>query len=93
MGMIEDADDSTAAATGYTDAFLDAAVNKIDATFGAGFARANPVLIGAMIQASAANLNAFMAAASNMPMEMFDMLPDDDDDFPLPPKKPKKGGR
>jgi hypothetical protein len=91
MGMIEDSDDSIAAATGYTDAFLDAAVSKIDATFGTGFARANPVLIGAMIQASAANLNAFMAAASNMPMEMFDMLPDDE--FPLPPKKPKKGGR
>ena len=89
MGMIDDADDSTAAATAYTDAFLDAAVAKIDATFGAGFARANPALIGAMVQASAANLNAFMAAASNIPMEMFDMLPEDD--FPLPPKKPKKG--
>ena len=91
MGMIEDADDSTAAATAYTDAFLDAAVTKIDATFGAGFARANPVLMGAMIQASATNLNAFMMAAANMPMEMFDMVPDDD--LPMPPTKPKKGGR
>jgi hypothetical protein len=91
MGIIDDSDNSTEAATGYTDVFLDAAVTKIDATFGTGFARANPVLIGAMIQASAANLNAFMAAASNMPMEMFDMMPDDD--LPMPPKKPKKGGR
>ena len=91
MGMIEDSDDSITAATGYADAFLDAAVAKIDATFGAGFARANPVLTGAMIQASATNLNAFMMAAANMPMEMFDMVPEDD--FPMPPKKPKKGGR
>ena len=74
MGMIEDSDDSIAAATGYTDGFLDAAITKIDATFGTGFARANPALIGAMVQASAANLNAFMAAAANMPMEMYDML-------------------
>ena len=90
MGMIEDSDDSIAAATGYTEAFLDVAVAKIDATFGAGFARANPALIGAMIQASATNLNAFMAAAANVPMEMFDMMRDDA--FPAPPKKPKKGG-
>jgi hypothetical protein len=32
-----------------------------------------------------------MAAAAHMPMEMYDMLPDDD--FPEPAKKPKKGGR
>jgi hypothetical protein len=90
MSMIEDSDDSIAAACGYTDAFLDAAVTKIDAMFGVGFARANPALIGAMVQASAANLNAFMAAAANMPMEMFDMLPDE---LPEPPKKPKRRGR
>ena len=91
MGVIEDSDDSVAAATGYTAGFFDAAIIKIDATFGAGFARANPALIGAMVQASAANLNAFMAAAANMPMDMYDML--QDDDFPEPAKKPKKGGR
>jgi hypothetical protein len=91
MSLIEESDDSVAAATGYTDLFLDAAVAKIDATFGKGYAKANPVLIGAMIQASAANLNAFMAAAAAIPMDMYDMLPEDD--FPEPPKKPKKGGR
>ena len=91
MGLIEDSDDSIAAATGYTDGFFDAAIIKIDATFGSGFARANPALIGAMVQASAANLSAFMSAAANMPFEMYDMLPDDD--FPEPPKKTKKAGR
>ena len=91
MGLIEDSDDSVTAATGYSDEFLDAAIIKIDATFGAGFARANPALLGAMVQASATNLNAFMAAAANMPMEMYDMLADDD--FPEPVKKPKKAGR
>ena len=91
MGLIEESDDSVAAATGYTDEFLDAAIVKIDATFGAGFARANPALIGAMVQASATNLSAFMTAAANMPMDMYDML--EDDDFPEPVKKPKKAGR
>ena len=91
MGLFEDSDDSIAAATGYTDGFFDAAIIKIDATFGAGFARANPALIGAMVQASATNLSAFMTAASNMPMDMYDLL--EDDDFPEPVKKPKKAGR
>ncbi len=77
MGLIEGSDESITAAISYTDALLDAAVVKIDAAFGAGFARANPVLIGTMVQASAANLNAFMAPAANMPMDMFYMMPDD----------------
>ena len=91
MSIIEESDESVAAATGYTDLFLDAAVAKIDATFGNGFARANPALIGALIQASATNLLSFMQAAAQMPSEMFDMM--QEDELPEPPKKPKKGGR
>ena len=50
-------------ACSYTDEFLDAAVAKIDATFGKGFAKQNPLLVAGYIQASAANLGAFMTFA------------------------------
>ena len=91
MSIIDESDDSAAAAIGYANAYFDGAVTKIDATFGSGFAKANPVLIGAMIQACATNLVAFMQAAGAMPPDLFDMMPEDD--FPEAPKKPKKGGR
>lgn len=55
------------AATSYTDEFFDAAVAKIDDTFGTGFAKKNPMLVAGYLQASATNLNAFMMAASSLP--------------------------
>jgi len=54
-------------AISYTYDFLQAARSMIDHTFGDGFAAKNPGLVGACVQASAANLNAFMHAAANMP--------------------------
>ena len=92
MSIIEESDGSAAAATSYTDEFFDAACAKIDTAFGKGFAKANPALIGALVQASATNLVAFMQAATAMQPSMFDMLPDGG--FPPePPRKPKKGAR
>ncbi len=53
-------------AVDYTCEFLDAAVAKLDSTFGKGYAKANPVLVSGFLQASASNLNAFMSAATAM---------------------------
>ena len=52
-------------AVSYTYDFLLAAKSMIDHTFGDGFADKNPALVGACVQASAANLNAFMQATAN----------------------------
>ena len=102
--FFEDDDEMSAGATAcsYTDDFLDAAVAKIDATFGAGFAKQNPVLVAGYLQASASNLSAFMTAASNMPPEglegalaaaMEEMDWDDDTPELAAPTKPRKKGR
>jgi len=53
-------------ATSYTNLFVDAAVAKLDGTFGEGYAKANPVLVSGYLQASASNLVAFMSAAAAM---------------------------
>ncbi len=102
--MFFDDDDGMSAgvtACSYTDEFLDAAVAKIDATFGAGFAKQNPVLVAGYLQASAANLGAFMTAAANMQAEGFEdalaaaMDEMDWEDEALeaaPPAKPRKKG-
>ena len=87
MSHIEESDDSAAAAIGYTNEFFDAAVAKVDAAFGKGFAKANPMLVGALVQASAANLNAFMVAATAMDPGMFGGMGDD----PFPPPSPASG--
>ncbi len=91
MNIIAESDESSDAATGCTNVFFDAAVTKIDATFGSGFAKANPVLIGALVQASAANLSAFMTAATAMDPAMFDQFPEEL--FTQAPPKPGKGRR
>ena len=54
------------AAVSYTDNFLAAAIESIDAAFGAGFARKNPMLVGQYMMASATNLSAFMQASMAM---------------------------
>ena len=43
-----------------TDQFVDAGVAKLDALFGAGYAKANPPALAAYVAACASNLNAFM---------------------------------
>ena len=62
---------------------------KIDAVFGKGYAKANPVLVGALVQASSANLSAFMMAATSINPDMFGEM----EDTPLPPPPPAKKGR
>jgi hypothetical protein len=91
MSIIEESDGSADASVEYTNEFFDAAVYKIDSVFGNGYAKANPALIGALVQASSANLNAFMQAATAMPAGLMDMLPDEL--FAQPPKKGGKGHR
>ncbi len=68
--MFED-DDLTAGQTAvsYTDEFVDAAVAKLDAIFGDGYAKANPALVAGYVQACAANLGAFMTAAASVPSD------------------------
>ena len=92
MSIIEESDGSADAAIGYTNEFFDAAVDKIDATFGKGYAKANPVLLGALVQASSTNLSAFMMAATGMDPSMFDQMPENLCP-PPPPPKPGKGRR
>jgi hypothetical protein len=72
--IIEESDDAAAAAISYTNEFFDAAVAKIDGAFGEGHARSNPALIGALVQASAANLSAFMMAATASAPDLMDYL-------------------
>lgn len=80
------------AAVSYTDNFLAAAIESIDAAFGSGFARKNPILVGHYIQASATNLSAFMQASAAMQASgMDDMLAaleeameEDESMFPMP---------
>ncbi|MFV0299671.1 MAG: hypothetical protein ACK5IP_02100 [Paracoccus sp. (in: a-proteobacteria)] len=95
--MFSDDDDMTAGETAasYTDDFVDAAVAKLDATFGSGYAKANPVLVAGYIQASASNLSAFMLAAANVPADgLADMfaaaMEDMEDDLPAPKPKRRK---
>jgi len=54
------------AATGYTDEFVDAAVAKLDAVFGKGYAKDHPDLVAAYIAASATNLSTFIQSALAM---------------------------
>jgi hypothetical protein len=51
-------------AISFTDQFVDAGLAKLDALFGAGYAKANPQALGAYVAACASNLNAFMTAAT-----------------------------
>ena len=92
MNHIEESDGSADAAIGYTNEFFDAAVFKVDAAFGKGFAKANPGLVGALVQASATNLGAFMMAATALNPDMFDGM-EMDQAAPLPPPASGKKGR
>ena len=58
-------------AIGYTDEFFDAGLDKLDALFGAGYAKANPQALAAYVAACASNLNAFMLAATSIDDDAF----------------------
>lgn len=54
------------AAIEYANEFVDAGVVKLDALFGAGYARENPQMLAAYMAACATNLNSFMVAATSI---------------------------
>ncbi len=95
--MFPDEDDMSAGETAasYTDEFVDAAVAKLDAVFGEGYARANPVLVAGYVQACASNLGAFMTAAASVPADgLSDMFAaafeEMETDTPAPKSKRRK---
>jgi hypothetical protein len=47
----------------FTDQFVQAGVTKLDALFGAGYAKGNPQALAAYVAACASNLQTFMNAA------------------------------
>jgi len=66
MINIDDETEAGDAATGHTDDFLDAAVAKLDALFGSGYAKGHPDLVAAYLAASASNLSTFIHSALAM---------------------------
>jgi hypothetical protein len=83
------------AATGFTDKFVDAGVAKLDAAFGAGYARDNPQALTAYMAACASNLNAFMTAATMIQEEagFSEALAAFEEEFPHEPAPKRKGRR
>ena len=66
MINFDDETNAGEAATGYTDEFLDAAITKLDAVFGRGYAKDHPDLVAAYLSASASNLSTFIHSALAM---------------------------
>lgn len=50
----------------YTNQFVDAAVEKLDATFGKGYAQKNPAALAGYVSTCGNNLAAFMTASMGM---------------------------
>lgn len=61
--MFGSEDTAGESAISYTVQFLDAAVAKVDAKFGAGFAKANPALVQSYLTACSHNLGSFITSA------------------------------
>ena len=61
--MIETEETAGETAISYADQFVDAAVAKLDATFGKGYAKDNPALMQAYLAACAENLSTCIQAA------------------------------
>ncbi len=56
--------DMAQSAVAVSDLILDAAVKKLDALFGKGFAQANPMLVGQYLEATARTFENDMASAA-----------------------------
>jgi hypothetical protein len=69
-GMLDEFDAARRAVAGsavaVSDLILDAAVKKIDALFGKGYAQANPVLVGQYLLATARTFQNDMAAITEV---------------------------
>lgn len=61
--MFDDGAGAGETAISYTDQFLDAAIAKIDATFGPGYAKQNPALVDAYLRSCSMNLSSFIQSA------------------------------
>jgi hypothetical protein len=99
--MLED-DDMGAGETAidYSDQFANAAVARLDALFGEGYARDHPEAFAAYMAASASNLRAFMTAAAAMQgdliAEAMASLEQPEATFGLdltPPSSPRRKGK
>ena len=79
------------AAIGFTDQFVQAGVAKLDALFGANYAKENPQALAAYVAACASNLNAFMTAAAAIQDDgsLGDALAAFEDELLREPPKPK----
>jgi hypothetical protein len=89
--MFPDAPGPAETAIGFTDQFADAAVAKLDALFGAGYAQANPVALAAYVAACASNLNAFMTAV--MEDDLDEALASFEETLPRDPEPRHRGRR
>ena len=61
--MIAEDESPAEAVTGLTDQFVQAGAAKLDALFGAGYAKANPAALAAYVAACASNFNTVLNAA------------------------------
>jgi hypothetical protein len=94
--MFAEEDGPAETAIGFTDQFVDAAIAKLDARFGAGYAKATPAALAAYVAACAGNLNAFMTAASAISEEAAlggALAAFEDEILPQTAQQPKKGRR
>ena len=82
-------------ATSFADAFVDAGIAKLDAVFGAGYAKGNPQVLAGYLAACASNLNAFMTAAAAVGEgDMLDeALAALEEEYPTAPPPRSKGRR
>ncbi len=87
--MISEDQGADTAAIGYTDAFIDAGIAKLDAIFGKGYAREHPQALAGYVAACASNLGAFMTAAVAAMPDDFDLYDEiEEEEAPAPPIRP-----
>jgi hypothetical protein len=93
--MFEEDHGPVETATSFADAFVDAGVAKLDAVFGAGYAKGNPQVLAGYLAACASNLNAFMTAATAVGEgDIFEeALAAFEEEFPPAPPPKSKGRR
>ena len=86
------------AAIAYTDQFVEAGVAKLDALFGAGYAKANPAALQAYVAGCIGTLDAFMNAAATAAALDDDAAFDEalaafEEEYPPEPEPKPKGRR